>query len=381
MTSCLTYIQLPKGGSSAILVLAKADAKIEQGDVYMSLGKVIRKYRKIRKLTQEEMAVRLGVTAPAVNKWENENSYPDITLLAPIARLLDISLDTLLSYREDLTAEEIDGIVREADQKLKTESYQEAFGWARKKLEQYPNCEPLILNLAICLDAYRMIREVPDEEQYDPYLNSLYTRLLDSKDEAIRMSAANSLVGFYMRKKQYDRAEKYLEYFSIQNPERKRKQAQIYAETGRIQESYKAYEELLFTDYQRVSMELHGIYLLALKSNDMEKARSIVQKQAEAAKFFEMGKYYEVSDRLEIAAMEKDADTVIAIMEAMLSGIEEIGNFRNSPLYEHMEFKEMKEENLEEIKENLRKCFWDEDSFGFLKNDKRWQELLEQEML
>ena len=165
----------------------------------MSLGKVIRKYRKIRNLTQEEMAVRLGVTAPAVNKWENENSYPDITLLAPIARLLDISLDTLLSYREDLTAEEINGIILEADQKLKTGSYEEAFGWARKKLEQYPNCEPLILNLALCLDAYRTIREVPDKAQYDPYLTSLYTRLLDSKDEAIRMSAADSLAGFYMR--------------------------------------------------------------------------------------------------------------------------------------------------------------------------------------
>ena len=56
----------------------------------MSLGKVIRKYRKIKNLTQEEMAGRLGVTAPAVNKWENENSYPDITLLGPIARLLGI---------------------------------------------------------------------------------------------------------------------------------------------------------------------------------------------------------------------------------------------------------------------------------------------------
>lgn len=342
----------------------------------MSLGKVIRKYRKIRNLTQEEMAVRLGVTAPAVNKWENENSYPDITLLAPIARLLDISLDTLLSYREELTAEEINGIVREADQKLKTGSYEEAFRWARKKLEQYPNCEPLILNLAVCLDAYRTIREVPDEEQYNPYLTSLYTRLLDSKDEAVRMSAADSLAGFYMRKKQYDKAEKYLEYFSIQNPERKRKQAQIYAETGRMQEAYKAYEELLFTDYQRVSMELHGIYLLALKENNMEKAQSIVQKQAEAAKFFGMGKYHEVSARLEIAAMEKDADAVIAIVEAMLSDIKEIGSFRNSPLYEHMEFKEMKEENLEEIKENLRKCFQNEESFGFLKNDSRYQNLL-----
>ena len=190
------------------------------------------------------------------------------------------------------------------------------------------------------------------------------------------MSAADSLAGFYMRKKQYDKAEKYLEYFSIQNPERKRKQAQIYAETGRMQEAYKAYEELLFTDYQRVSMELHGIYLLALKENDMEKARSIVQKQAEAAKFFEMGKYYEVSSFLEIAALEKDADTVIAAMEEMISGVEEIESFRNSSLYEHMEFKEIKEEDLEEIKENLKKCFRDEENFGFLKNDSRYQNLI-----
>ena len=190
------------------------------------------------------------------------------------------------------------------------------------------------------------------------------------------MSAADSRAGFYMRKKQYDKAEKYLEYFSIQNPERKRKQAQIYAETGRMQEAYKAYEELLFTDYQRVSMELHGIYLLALKENDMEKARSIVQKQAEAAKFFEMGKYYEVSSFLEIAALEKDADTVIAAMEEMLSGVEEIESFRNSSLYEHMEFKEIKEEDLEEIKENLRKCFRDEENFEFLKSDSRYQNLI-----
>lgn len=36
----------------------------------MMLGKVIRKYRKERNFTQEEMAERLGVTASAVNKWE-----------------------------------------------------------------------------------------------------------------------------------------------------------------------------------------------------------------------------------------------------------------------------------------------------------------------
>ena len=66
----------------------------------MQIGQIIREYRKKNELTQEEMANRLGVTAPAVNKWENGNSMPDITLLAQIARLLGISLDTLLSFQE-----------------------------------------------------------------------------------------------------------------------------------------------------------------------------------------------------------------------------------------------------------------------------------------
>lgn len=56
----------------------------------MDIGSVIKKYRKDIGLTQEEMANRLGVTTPALNKWENGNSNPDIELLAPIARLLNI---------------------------------------------------------------------------------------------------------------------------------------------------------------------------------------------------------------------------------------------------------------------------------------------------
>ena len=73
----------------------------------MDIGVVIKKYRKEAGMTQEEMANRLGVTTPAVNKWENSNSKPDIELLAPIARLLDISLDTLLSFHEKLSDTEI----------------------------------------------------------------------------------------------------------------------------------------------------------------------------------------------------------------------------------------------------------------------------------
>ena len=81
----------------------------------MDIGVVIKKYRKEAGMTQEEMANRLGVTTPAVNKWENSNSKPDIELLAPIARLFDISLDTLLSFHEYLSDTEIEEIIRKMD--------------------------------------------------------------------------------------------------------------------------------------------------------------------------------------------------------------------------------------------------------------------------
>ena len=53
------------------------------------------------------MAACLGITTPAVNKWERGNTLPDITLLAPIARLLNITTDELLSFKDELTDEEI----------------------------------------------------------------------------------------------------------------------------------------------------------------------------------------------------------------------------------------------------------------------------------
>lgn len=341
----------------------------------MQIGEVIRRYRKSKNMTQEEMAVRLGVTAPAVNKWENGNSFPDITLLAPIARLLGITVDTLLSFRDELTNEEIAEFVRETDRRLKEEPYGEVLQWAKEKLAQYPNCEQLIWQIAVIFDAQRMFKPVPDAEKYGEYLLSLYTRVLESSDETLRSRAADSLFGFYIRKEQYDKAEEYLSYFSTQNQERKRKQAMIYSKTNRIAEAYKLYEELLFSNYQISNMILQGMYAMAMQENDREKAHLLAAKQEEMAKCFEMGTYYEVSSRLDIATAEKDAETVIKTMEAMLANIEQIGSFRKAPLYEHLEFKEISKEFLEEMKTNLLKCFSDEESYGFLRGDKRWEAL------
>lgn len=73
----------------------------------MKMNEIIRERRLKKGLTQEQMANYLGVSAPAVNKWEKGTTYPDIVLLPVLARLLDTDLNTLLSFQEDLSEKEI----------------------------------------------------------------------------------------------------------------------------------------------------------------------------------------------------------------------------------------------------------------------------------
>ncbi len=61
----------------------------------MSLSTNIKKYRLEKGLTQDELASILGVSAQAVSKWETSETYPDGSLLVPLAGALDVSLDTL----------------------------------------------------------------------------------------------------------------------------------------------------------------------------------------------------------------------------------------------------------------------------------------------
>ena len=60
-------------------------------------GAAIKDLREAKGLTQEELAERIHVTAKAVSKWETGKGFPDISLLEPLAKALDISVIELLS--------------------------------------------------------------------------------------------------------------------------------------------------------------------------------------------------------------------------------------------------------------------------------------------
>ena len=61
-----------------------------------TLGNRILSHRKRLGLTQDQLAERLGVTAQAVSKWENDQSCPDITMLPKLAAIFGITTDILL---------------------------------------------------------------------------------------------------------------------------------------------------------------------------------------------------------------------------------------------------------------------------------------------
>ena len=61
-----------------------------------TLGRRIATHRKRLGLTQEQLADKLGLTAQAVSKWENDQSCPDISTLPLLADIFGVSTDTLL---------------------------------------------------------------------------------------------------------------------------------------------------------------------------------------------------------------------------------------------------------------------------------------------
>lgn len=65
-----------------------------------TVGKRITELRKIRNMTQQQLADKLAVTNKAVSKWETGEGYPDITTLPDLAAALGVRIDNLLMGRE-----------------------------------------------------------------------------------------------------------------------------------------------------------------------------------------------------------------------------------------------------------------------------------------
>ena len=79
----------------------------------MEFGQKLQELRKLKRLTQEELAQSLYVSRTAISKWESGRGYPNIESLKAIGKFFSVTVDELLSTDEVLTIAEEDGKEKE----------------------------------------------------------------------------------------------------------------------------------------------------------------------------------------------------------------------------------------------------------------------------
>ena len=80
----------------------------------MSIGEKIRQLRKGKKLTQEQLAEYLAVSAQAVSKWETGLTCPDIDMLPRLAVFFGVTTDELLDVDRRRIDREVEALVTES---------------------------------------------------------------------------------------------------------------------------------------------------------------------------------------------------------------------------------------------------------------------------
>ena len=99
------------------------------------IGKFIAKCRKDKKMTQSELAEKLGVTDKSIGNWENARCMPDLSLFKPLCDELGITINDLLS------GEKID---KDKYQEKFEENIVNTIDYSTKKINKYSNIVGLL---------------------------------------------------------------------------------------------------------------------------------------------------------------------------------------------------------------------------------------------
>lgn len=127
----------------------------------IDIAENIRRFRKTRRITQEQLAEAMGVTVGAVSKWETGASVPDIELIIALAELFETSVDTLLGY--GLEKGGMKRLLSELEEKFRQKQFDEAASLAEKLLLKYPNSFDVVHKCALIFNMKGLeMRSNPD---------------------------------------------------------------------------------------------------------------------------------------------------------------------------------------------------------------------------
>lgn len=161
----------------------------------MSIGTTIKKLRRDRNITQEQLAELLGVSTNAVSQWECDKTAPDISHLPVLANIFEVSADILLEIdiaksKKQSEIKEFTSKYAELHSQGKTE---ERLNLCRSLQKKYPNDETVRYYLM------RVLQNGYIDESFGEIV-MLGEQLLDSDNMEYRTGAIRGLCFAYLHK-------------------------------------------------------------------------------------------------------------------------------------------------------------------------------------
>ena len=341
----------------------------------MKIKQIIKEKRKQLGLTQENIAEYLGVSTPAVSKWENGTTYPDITLLPGLARLLKTDLNTLMSFTEEMSEVEINNVVTKVQSIIQEDGVEQGFQFALEQVRAFPTCENLIYSLGVFLQPSLELQPIDQQNKYREELAKLYFRIRNSENIEIRKEAISYLFYLYCEKREYDKATALLSDYPADT---KLMMAHLYQQKKEYEPSCVLLEHRMLeiaVELQSILVSLTQIALSEKRSADAEKLACIQEQMAKQFGILECTAY---TAQLECAVNEKDAERCTQVLSLILSSMDEKWNISSSALYQHLN---LSDENIENLPQQLLSSMIEQllldDDTSFLKENLAFQSLMQ----
>lgn len=259
----------------------------------LSIGKNIQNKRKAMGLTQEQLATALGVSVAAVSKWETGGAYPDITLIAPIARLLNVTADELLGFEAQLSEHEAMEICQQCAKLFETSAYEKAVSFAEQNIREYPNSAFLKFRMGYVFMMHTPCAPSGDEAtRLLSRSETLMREAAESGDITIREAALHGLSALLTQQERYEEALKALEDIHSSEIEPDQMKASIYYAMGDYEKAKQTAQKLIARHAFGCSIALGTLSKVAKQKKDYQLALRMERLNLQLSEMFDLDRIY-----------------------------------------------------------------------------------------
>jgi len=156
----------------------------------MSIGSTIKRLRREKDITQEQLAEYLGITSRAISQWECERTAPDISQIPALCHIFDVSSDVLLGIDIEKNNEEIKKYLTEAAELGNQGKGSERTVLLRQANKRFPRDYKIMQRLADSLVCEYSRKGIKEYDEVFDLCNRILSECTDSK---IRYEAIETL--------------------------------------------------------------------------------------------------------------------------------------------------------------------------------------------